>query len=153
MEKFQYENTIDQTSELLNRLIRVAKDNAIPVEDYNRDMDNQGLYEHAKIHVRTLPEFKMLLEKIGMQGDSLIDSLEHENAHANKAEELGARHEGYQVLCLRYKNGFGYIPQVSIYIPDRWSLHKQKEVSGKIINAPEEYGNSLSPDDINDLKN
>ena len=152
MENYINKDTIEQKSALLDRLIKVAKNNAVSDSEYNREDDIKGIYEHAKIHVKTLPEFKMVLEKIGMPYDNLIDTLEHENAHANKAEELGALHEKYAILCIKYKDGYGYIPQAGIYIPDEWTNEKQMHVKNKIISAPEEYGNYLSQDDLEDLK-
>lgn len=148
----KYPNTFEQISRALDGLIKDAKTNAIPDGEYNREDDGNGKYEKAKIYVKTLPEFRLLLEKIGMPYEKLIDSLQHENAHGNKADELGAVHDGYNLLCLKYNGGYGYIPQVGINIPDEWPQEKQDRILNEIYRAPEEFGNSMSPDDIEDLK-
>lgn len=107
----------------------------------------------ATIEVETLPEARRTMELLGLNYDAIIDTLSHENAHGNKAEQLGADHIGYKFLLTREPGGrLGVHPQAYIYIPDEWDKETQKAVLSEVTWAPEDYGNSLSDDDKKDLE-
>lgn len=108
---------------------------------------------NASIEVETLTEARRVMGILGFDAHSIVDTLSHENAHGNKAEELGAKHLGYKFVLIKSVNG-GFIvqPQAMTYIPDEWSKEKQNDTEAKILSAPEEYGNEMSESDRNYLK-
>lgn len=109
--------------------------------------------DQASVVVDTINEAKRVMELIGFTDDSTIDTLEHENAHANKAMQLGANFGGYKFSIVRDIDG-GYLitPMAITSIPDDWSDKKREEVETQIIKAPEEYGNRMSEADKQELK-
>ena len=108
--------------------------------------------ENGVFRIETLLEFKLFMENLGMPKEDIQDFLAHENAHSNKAESLGAEHLGYKINLIRNGNGYIFKPSSDIYIPDEWSEEKINDTYKLIAQAPEEYGNRLSPDDIEILK-
>jgi len=84
---------------------------------------------------------------LGLSTYSTNDTLSHENAHANKAEQLGATHIGYKFVLIKEDGGFNVQPQANYYIPDEWNKEKQNAVNIEITKAPEEYGNKMSHGD------
>lgn len=105
--------------------------------------------EKHLVFVKTLIEFKILMNKLGKNYYRVNSTVYHENAHANKAQSIGAIHEGYSVLVSKSKkgNGFAYQPLVHTDVPDYWPEHRKIEAKIKIGSAPEEYGNALSDGD------
>lgn len=107
------------------------------------------LLNKSTIEAENLYEYKLILEAIGLSEDEIKDLLAHENAHANKAESLGAKHLSYKITIMIDKNNnYLYQPFSHIYIPEEWSDEKVKDTWVKIIKAPEEYGNKMSSSDI-----
>ena len=90
---------------------------------------------------------------IGFNGDSLIQTLSHENAHANKAIQLGADFNGYKFSITKDIDG-GYLvmPAVVVSIPEEWDRRKKKNVDIQVIRAPDEYGHEMSQADKNELR-
>ena len=122
-------------------------------EEVNHFYEFRKRMTEATIIVETLPEARRVMEILGFNKNSLIDTLSHENAHGNKAEQLGAKHFGYKFCLIKTDNGdFLIQPQASIEIPEDWEKGKQDEVLTKIIEAPEEYDNKMSKGDKEDLK-
>ncbi len=101
------------------------------------------------VSVQTLTEFGILMNKLDKNYYRVNSTVYHENAHANKAQSIGAMHEGYSVLVSKSKkgNGFAYQPIAHTKVPDYWPEHRQIEAKIKIGSAPEEYGNALSDGD------
>jgi len=147
------EHTVEERSALIDRLIKIAKDNAVSIEDYESGNYDESRLGVATIHLTDLVSFRLALEKLKFPEDELMDTLEHENAHSNKAGEIGALEEGYKIIAIKTPGGYVYQPQVNLYIPDSWTIERQRQALKSIAQAPEEYGNSLSPDDEKDLKN
>jgi hypothetical protein len=118
-----------------------------------KDKDNEEkidkLLDKSTIEAENLHEYKLILETIGLSEDEIKDLLAHENAHANKAESLGAKHLSYKITIMIDKNNnYLYQPFSHIYIPEEWSDEKVKDTWVKIAKAPEEYGNKMSSSDI-----
>ena len=171
MEKLPANEFLKNLDSALNEKIANAKQHLIHEKEYEEYLaleeraSSSGLRENdfnrlnllkrkvtgSTITVKTLPEYRRAMELLGYNHDDLIDTLAHENAHANTAERLGARHDGYNLLLKKAEAGIHILPQAFIYIPDEWDTKKQIEVHEKIVRAPEEYGNTLSPGDIKDL--
>jgi hypothetical protein len=155
MINFEKQNfDLESRHELMRRLINVALLQAIPVEAYNKmSQKEQDSLEHASVHVTNLQDYRIVMEELGILEEEIIDILEHENAHANKAEALGAYFEEYLLLLLDDGQG-GIIPcpRMKLSYPNDWSEEKCLEVEKQVTCAPEEYGNRLSPGDIESLK-
>jgi len=156
MDKLNQEQqySLNDRRELMRRLIRVAIENAIPVDEYDQMSEEQQQHlSHATAHATNLQDYRIFMEELGLKEAEIKDIVVHEYAHADKANELGATFEGYQILLLKDENGWIIpAPRVKISYPEDWSHEKYVAVLKEITTAPEEYGNKLSPDDINDLK-
>jgi len=105
----------------------------------------------ASIEIETITEAKRVMEILGFDQDSLLDTIAHENAHGNVAEKIGANHLGYKFVVIRLENGYAIQPQANIYIPDEWSKDRQNEALLQITQAPEDYDNTLSSGDRRDI--
>jgi hypothetical protein len=154
----------------MKRLVDVAEKNAISWEEYNEyesicskddfSDEEEARFDEldAKVTRATVlcdntNDFKYALEYFGVNDP--IDTLAHENAHANKAEQLGVEFEGYFLKMIKAPDGH-YIVDIGAYCnmdnkEEEWSVMKQKEASIQIIRAPDEYGNKMSQDDIDKL--
>ncbi|MFH1608426.1 MAG: hypothetical protein ABH951_00200 [Patescibacteria group bacterium] len=112
--------------------------------------------EKSTLTMQTLPELRYALEVMKLSKEVIEDTLAHENAHGNKADELGARHLGYKLTFAKSKNGgICFFPMAELYIPEEdegWTKEKQKRVDEEITRAPEIYGNELSDSDKEKLK-
>ena len=107
----------------------------------------------ATIRVSTLPEARRTMEILGFDADNLVDTLSHENAHANKAEQLGANHTGYNFIITETKDGrYEVGPQAVTSTPDDWLAEHKRHVEAQILQAPDEYGNKMSDSDKQKLK-
>lgn len=171
------QNTFEQRKDELRNLIKLKKQSAIyddqfdelfkQIENYEHLISNGGIdglldlekedykkkkekLESISLQVKTLPEFRFVLSEIGKSEEEIQENLAHENAHANVAESLGARHETYIVYFL--KNGNVY--QTRVTLPDSLTEDEVYNISKKAIEAPEEYGKAggLSDDDKDQLK-
>jgi len=107
-----------------------------------------------KIAVRTLVEYRMLMNMLGKNYYRVNDVVTHENAHANKASSIGAIHEGYSVLVYKSKSGegFSYQPLAHTDVPGTFNNKEKIEANFKIGFAPEEYGNHLSDGDEEQIR-
>ena len=111
--------------------------------------------EEIKKHtilIKTLNEFKILLELLELSEAYIKDTLEHENAHANKVESLDAVLEGYTMIISKNENDYLYSPSVSYSVPNQWDEIKKMKVILEIANAPKDYGNRLSDGDKEKIK-
>ncbi|OGI89773.1 hypothetical protein A2911_00745 [Candidatus Nomurabacteria bacterium RIFCSPLOWO2_01_FULL_40_15] len=102
-----------------------------------------------------LTEFKILLEELGKAlNKNFSGVLAHENAHMNVAEAEKVKVIGYAVTFLKGPEesivslAFGIMisPHLSSQDP-----RDQVVTMIRILNAPEEYGEILSPKDIHDI--
>ena len=107
--------------------------------------------EHTVL-VKTLNEFRILLELIEVTKLNVNDILEHENAHANKAESLGGTLDGYMLIVAKNGNTYWYFPSLHWNIPISWDKIKKIKTMIKIANAPKEYGHMLSESDKEDIQ-
>lgn len=160
MEKFKTRSDTEILLEKVEQKVLKAKKNApdlelLQLKSINKKNEEEIsiLLKNGTICTENLLEFSLALEALGMSEEEVVDHLAHENAHANKTESLGAEHLGYNITLIRNGNGFLIQPYSHIYIPDEWSSKKYKETMRKVLMAPEEYGNKLSPDDVEKLKN
>ena len=161
----------------IQQKVSIAKENALTEREYEdvseaeyemqsiqnmRELTDKEVFHYhqfrdkmnkASIEVETLTEARRVMGILGFDPHSIIDTLSHENAHGNKAEELGAKHLGYKFVLIKSANG-GFLvqPQAMTYIPDEWDKEKQNDTEMKILQAPEEYGNEMSQSDKNYLE-
>ena len=140
---------LEEQRKLITEIIQLRKDNNDPV----KLTTVLNKLSSCKITVNTLAEFRHVLEKLEFSPEEINEKLSHENAHANTADSLGAKHFGY--IFYVFKNEYGDIgvqPAADIYIPKEWSAFRKKNVSDKITKAPKMYGGHLSDSDKNMLK-
>lgn len=117
----------------------------------------------AGVTAKTLTEFRLLLEQMGLRPKQVEDILAHENAHANKAEELGGEEsfKGYNVNFIKapllkklfipfHPNSYSQ-PHVIVKSPEGMSNQERVDFDRKVLGAPETYGENLSPGDIETL--
>ena len=159
-ETLNIKNNNELLIERIEKKVLNAKQNAPDLEliqlksiNIKNQTEVASLLEKATITADTLFEFGLAMELLGMSKEEIQDHLAHENAHANKTEALGAQHLSYKITLVRSGNDYLFQPFAHIYIPDEWNSEKIKETMRQVTCAPEEYGNKLSPDDIEKLKN
>lgn len=148
--------TIEEEAEINEKLIEgmvIQRERELTNDEVEYYYLFRERLDEASITVDTLPEARRIMEMIGFSNDSLIDTLSHENAHANKAMQLGANFGGYKFLIIKDVDG-GYLvnPMAETSIPEDWSDEKREEVDTKIIGAPYEYGNRMSDGDRKELR-
>ncbi|MBA3732942.1 hypothetical protein H0W91_01030 [Patescibacteria group bacterium] len=148
--------TISEEKEIASKLIEatiIQKDRELTDEELEYYYSYRERLDEASILVETLLEAKRVMEILGFDHDSLIDTLSHENSHTNKAMQLGANFGGYNFLLIKDTDG-GYLitPSATTSIPEDWSKEKKEEAMTKIISAPDEYGNKMSEMDKMELK-
>lgn len=122
------------------------------IEDNNEIMKIDEKMEKCIITVETISDFKILMEKTGKNYYSVIGTVEHENAHANKALSLGGIHHGYSLIVGKDTDGFSYQPIALTDVPEYLDEGEKIEKNLEILNAPKEYGNKLSPEDEKNIK-
>ncbi len=122
-------------------------------EEVNHFYSFREKLNESSIEVETLVELKRAMDLLRVGSQSLVETIAHENAHGNKAEELGATHHGYHLLILKGNNGEFYsIPKAILSFPDEWDINKKIAVKSKSLKAPEDYGREMSDDDKEEYK-
>lgn len=106
----------------------------------------QDAIMNSSITVQTLAEYRMVLENMTNPAEA-EEILAHENAHANIAQSLGADFIGYSLLICKDGDEFVFRGGAPYRLPKEWSAEKKKAAHIRIYNAPEEYGEELSPTD------
>jgi hypothetical protein len=157
---------LEKRSVELEELLKKAKENPIDEKDYLAFEEGVGLIVSKKIQtdeflkrysylyyilknsvikVTTLSELKLLLERANPEDKEWqIKTLEHENAHANKAAELGVTDISYSLIAIKADNEISLTPFTDSFLPPEWNDEKKLEVSMKILKAPDEYGDKMS---------
>lgn len=163
---------VENRKELIERLLKVAVSNALDYDEYqnlNNRLEELSTKENlnaeeseefsnimekinlASFHTKELIDFKLAMERFGLSEENVIDFLAHENAHANKADELDAGFDKY-LLTILVRDG-NLVGQPSTLFNLDLDHPDAKKILKKITLAPEEYGNKLSPSDIKSLNN
>lgn len=110
----------------------------------------------ATIRVQTIVEYRMVLELLldsPGEEEAVAEILAHENAHSNVAESLGANVHHYLLTIIREGPEMYLSPSVDFSVPEEWPEAKRREVYLAVMKAPEEYGETLSPDDRKQIEN
>ncbi len=153
-----YAFSVDLYKSLQDKIFQYSK--KIDEEQLGEKMTNyykseikkfEKIIENSSAHFDTLFDFKIALESLNIKKENVNDILAHENAHANKLEQLGGKHGGYEIIFLKTEKGFSIIPRNCSFYPKEWSEEKYIDVVKQVVKAPDEYGNSMSPDDIDKL--
>lgn len=135
------------------RMRAIEKDREFTNEEVDHFLSFLEKIENATVIVSTIPEARRVMELLNFKPDQVTHVLAHENAHANKAEELGGEHLGYEFILNRGSEGNILIhAQAKNKIPDGLSEEEEKIFKLKTLFAPEEYGNKLSEADIRDIE-
>jgi hypothetical protein len=117
-------------------------------------IERKTLPREINLEADNLFEFRCLLGVLNIKEKEITSTLSHENAHANKAqsfENKGVKHFGYRLKITVLKNGeCVFTPQARWGVPDEFrELRKEhKDILRAVYLAPLEYGDKLSPDDI-----
>jgi hypothetical protein len=146
-EKVQYARTHPASLKLIEK--------EASIDGFLSQSDKEFLAQ-ATIRVQTIVEYRIVLELLldaPGEAEEVAKTLAHENAHANVAESLGARVHHYLLTIIRDGQEMYLSPSVDFSVPEEWSEAKRKEVYLAIIKAPEEYGETLSPDDKKQIEN
>lgn len=139
------EHTVEERSALIDRLIKVAESNALDYGAYLRGEYDSDDQERASVHLTTISDFRLAMEKIRFDKETIEDCLAHENAHANKAETLKIE-PTYLITVLR--KGAHLFGQVAVKTDIRHLPPEERRLARiAITSAPEEYGNELSESD------
>jgi cell fate (sporulation/competence/biofilm development) regulator YlbF (YheA/YmcA/DUF963 family) len=124
------------------------KGSQITQEDIDRAKGLSQLMDEHAVKLKSLPELQYALEQIDIPKERFLHLLEHENAHANKAESMGTEVRSY-VLALLKDNAekSKFIVSTRIRFPKKL-IGEERQIAKKTIAfAPEEYGNRLSKSD------
>lgn len=130
-----------------------------PIDENVREELDKVLnkFEKTTIKLDSLPEFSYALEKISNLPKKLVQEVvAHENAHINKAEELGAKDVGYVIGVFKHENGKIAIFPLAWHIFNKekgYSKEEIRQISIQISEAPKIYGEKLSPRDIAKINN
>ena len=164
--------SVENRKELIERLLKVAVSNALDYDEYqnlNNRLEELSTKENlsieedeeftdimnkinlASFHTRELIDFKLAMQRFGLSEENVTDFLAHENAHANKADELDAGFDKY-LLTILVRDG-KLVGQPSTLFNLDLDHPDAKKILKTITLAPEEYGNKLSPGDIRSLDN
>lgn len=147
--KLAQKNAIDMVE--IGRLIeerRRLQNQPQTKEIAKRILEIDESIEKYTVKVNTISEFKILMEKTGRLDYSVMGSVEHENAHSNKAGSLGVGEGGYMLIVGKDDKGFLYQPvAVRGEFPVGWTREEIIKSSIEMANAPKEYGNINSPGD------
>lgn len=148
---------------LMERLVNVAKQNAILESDYHRHcglVDKEVLSEEEKalesridsatVRTNNLGDFQFAMEEF-WEPEHALNVLAHENAHVNKAQSLGVKTHGYKLTFIKREDGKLFI-QPTATIDIFGGSNEEKRKTKEILLAPLEYGNRLSDGDIELLK-
>src|SRR3989344_3503675 len=117
-------------------------------------IERKTLPKEISLEAENLFEFRLLLEFFDIAEKDIINTIAHENAHANKAssfENKGVKHLGYMLKITVAKNGEStFMPQARLGFPDEFRELKKdhKEIIKAVYSAPLEYGDKLSTNDI-----
>lgn len=144
-------NSVEDIDAKLEQKILFAKEHAVPSEFLNKNPfseEDMDMVRKARISCGSLYELNTALQLLGIKSEDVLDTVAHENAHANKAESMGANHHDYRILVSKINGEYAYRVSAGIELPDEWEMDKKKEGLIAILKAPEEYGNELSPSDI-----
>lgn len=148
--------TTEEEKEIDNKLIegtRILRERELTEDEAKYYYSFRERLNQSSIIVDTLPEARRVMELLGFDDYSLIDTLSHENAHANKATQVGARFEGYRFALVKDTQGYLLVyPMAITSIPEDWDYKKRKKRDSQIIRAPEEYGHRMSEGDKQLLK-
>lgn len=158
-----------QLKEKISKKLFQAQTNALSLETFEKIFEERKILQNegkqntkrfselnsmlssSLVTVQTVSEFKILLECMGKNYYATIGTLEHENAHANKATSLGVEHDGYSLLVFKNGTEFQYQPVALIQFPQNLNEDSLKKKIA-VLNAPTEYGNTISRGDKVDIK-
>ncbi len=148
--------SLEEESEITGKLVegtRLQTERELTDDEVEHYYAFRERLDQASIVVNTLYEARRAMELIGFDQDSLIDILSHENAHANKAMQVGANFGGYKFVLVKDMDGGLLIhPMAVISLPEDWNYEKRRELESQIIRAPDEYGNKMSEGDKEELR-
>lgn len=169
-EKRKRNETKNEHESYIVGLLETVMNNAVDEDGYLRfkelekkpnmsDYDRKFVYNFknkinkATISINNLADYKFALEWVTTK-EYASDLVAHENAHVNMAESLGMEISDYPYMMTftDSRNGVKVYPAANVKISIKNDLPiEEKEKIKKVIIAPLEYGNKLSPGDINDL--
>ncbi len=140
------------------RIIRGAIKNACRSDELDIVYDtaeHQQSLDRATIRVEIISDLKFVLVELSkIKGFAFLTEAEiasilnHENAHSNIAEIVGATPTGYEVIIVKDSKRFYVAPFASFDYPDEWLEEKDNiRAMIRILNAPNEYGDKSSASD------
>lgn len=155
---------------MIHRLLKVAISNAIDADEYQKlskrnevltlqkslssqeEMEVTNILERidrASVRAKTLTDFRFTLEEFGLSHENVIDFLAHENAHANKADQLSDSFQ-YYILTILLRDGKLVGQPATIFDFDHTDPETRHRLQ-QITNAPLEFGSKLSEGDEESL--
>ncbi len=151
-----FENSTSKLNETVGKIrerIQEARSKILDITNIDENEVMEKLEEAGSlIELNDLTELRLALQEFGFAEEQIRKILSHENAHANKAESLGANLWRY-IIFLGMKNGEEMaLPAAKPSHPVGWSEKKSNEVRKATILAPLEYEDSLSESDRRYLK-
>jgi hypothetical protein len=122
-------------------------------EDLQKDEEIKKQIVDRSAIVDTIPEYREMLEQIAKEynksSEWVVDTLAHENAHANQAENLDYDINGFGGLFLKDENSVNQFQPFHLHEgKNNWEPIEVLEKEIITLEAPDKYGNKMSDDDI-----
>ncbi len=163
-------NSFEKIDSDIDQKLETAKQNALPKEEALKMMNKiselskvpnttdpevekeitrlEEMIDKSSVIVDTISEFKILIEKTLSNTERVYQLLNHENAHANMTEIVGAVHKGYGLHVYKEKDGrIFFLPYTHMEYPAGWNEKEINQARIEIYSAPEKYGDKLSQSD------
>ena len=121
----------------LNELAHVLSLEQIDPKDYDARMEK---LDHARgvVNIHSISEFKLYLEMLGLLDEKVAALTAHENAHLNKAQELGAD-GNYTIRFIKDEigNARTILPAMRLKFPPGMSAKERADIFRQVVAAPE----------------
>jgi|GEM_PF-2448850 len=149
LSKEEYENISTEKAKMYS----IQKKREFSDEEVEQFLSFLEKIEHATIFVETILEARRVMGLLKFNSHDIINTLAHENAHGNKADELKGEHVGYNFLLHKEANGNLIIePSAKSEIPKGLNEEQKKLFLSRTLWAPHDYGNKISDADIEDIR-
>ncbi len=141
------DNYEDKIEEL--RILRLEKIKGLDSEKEERYQTLRKEIADCELLVKSVVEYKKVLELLPLSKEQINSILNHENAHANIGEQVKTHKiEGFRIRFIKDRNNnIGFMPSVKISTNISAPEKEVLEETILITEAPLNYGDVLSKDD------
>lgn len=131
------ESEVDKYQENVNRVTADFLAGKADLEAY-RKATERDQYLPGLVKVRTLAEYRYVMECAGFTEEEIAKTLAHENDHRLAVEGVEGAHSQYMLLCMTAKDGMVFRPSQYTDWPDGVAAEEFSEKLRAAICAPDE---------------